>query len=78
MSTRDINEPDLGYADIMERALTGEEKRQRERMLMEEGTTLWRAKKQEEYEQALRDQYEVRFLSHCKITIIFVVININF
>ena len=59
MSTRDINEPDLGYADIMERAQTGEEKRQRERMLMEEGTTLWRAKKQEEYEQELRDQYEV-------------------
>jgi hypothetical protein len=62
MSTRDINEPDLGYADIMERALNGEEKRQRERLLMEEGTTLWRAKKQEEYEQELRDQYEVRSL----------------
>ena len=49
----------LELADIMERAQTGEEKRQRERMLMEEGTTLWRAKKQEEYEQELRDQYEV-------------------
>ena len=49
----------MGYADIMERALTGEEKRQRERMLMEEGTTLWRQKKQEEYDQAVRDQYEV-------------------
>ena len=67
MSTRDINEPDLGYADIMERALTGEEKRQRERMLMEEGTTLWRQKKQEEYDQAVRDQYEVIqfFKSQC-------------
>ena len=60
MSTRDINEPDLGYADIMERALTGQERRQRERVLMEEGTTLWRAKKQEEYEQELRDQFEVK------------------
>ena len=60
MSTRDINEPDLGYADIMERALTGQERRQRERILMDEGTTLWRAKKQEEYEQELRDQFEVK------------------
>ena len=59
MSTRDISEPDLGYADIMERAMTGEQKRQRERMLMEEGTTLWRSKKKEEYAQAIQDQYEV-------------------
>ena len=59
MSTRDINQPDMGYADIIENALTGQERRNRERVLMEEGTTLWRAKKQEEYEQEVRDQYEV-------------------
>ena len=63
MSTRDIgNEPDLGYADIMERALTGEEKRRRERLLMDEGTSLWRQKKQVELDQEIRDQYEVRFI----------------
>ena len=60
MSTRDINEPDLGYADIMERARNGEEKRQRERVVMDEGRQLWRQKKKEEYEQALQDQYEVK------------------
>ena len=60
MSTRDINQPDMGYADIIENALTGQERRNRERVLMEEGTTLWRAKKQEEYEQELRDQFEVK------------------
>ena len=62
MSTRDIDEPDLGYADIIERTLTHEEKRQRERMLMEEGTAMWRVKKKEEYEQALQDQYDVRYM----------------
>ena len=66
MSTRDINQPDMGYADIIENALTGQERRQRERVLMEEGTTLWRAKKQEEYEQELRDQYEVNLYSNSK------------
>ena len=65
MSTRDIgNEPDLGYADIMERALTGEEKRRRERLLMDEGTSLWRQKKQVELDQEIRDQYEVRFICY--------------
>lgn len=59
MSTRDINQPDMGYGDIIENALTGQERRNRERLMMEEGTTLWRAKKQEEYEQEVRDQYEV-------------------
>ena len=67
MSTRDINQPDMGYADIIENALTGQERRNRERVLMEEGTTLWRAKKQEEYEQELRDQYEVSSYSFLKI-----------
>ena len=66
MSTRDINQPDMGYADIIENALTGQERRNRERVLMEEGTTLWRAKKQEEYEQELRDQYEVSSFSFLK------------
>ena len=66
MSTRDINQPDMGYADIIENALTGQERRNRERVLMEEGTTLWRAKKQEEYEQELRDQYEVSSYSFVK------------
>ena len=66
MSTRDINQPDMGYADIIENALTGQERRNRERVLMEEGTTLWRAKKQEEYEQELRDQYEVSSYSFLK------------
>ena len=69
MSTRDINQPDMGYADIIENALTGQERRQRERVLMEEGTTLWRAKKQEEYEQELRDQYEVNLYSNFKVSI---------
>ena len=59
MSSKEITEPDLGYADIMERVMKGEEQRQRERMLMEEGTQLWRAKKKEEYEQAMQDQMDV-------------------
>ena len=49
----------LSYLDMVERNSAEERRRARERVMMEEGTALWKAKKSEELELELRDQEKV-------------------
>ena len=53
----------LSYLDLMERSSNVEEKRQRERLIMDEGLQLWKSKRNEEQEQDYRDKQQVPFYS---------------
>eukprot|EP00096_Caligus_rogercresseyi_P010933 TRINITY_DN4138_c0_g1_i2.p1 TRINITY_DN4138_c0_g1~~TRINITY_DN4138_c0_g1_i2.p1 ORF type:complete len:446 (-),score=86.16 TRINITY_DN4138_c0_g1_i2:459-1796(-) len=57
----------LSYLDMMEKNSAEERRRQRERVIMEEGKALWQAKKHDDLEMELREQDEVRELSRSKI-----------
>ena len=49
----------LSYLDLMERSSNEEEKRQRERLIRDEGTELWKLKRSSEFEQQARDKQQV-------------------
>ena len=49
----------LSYLDMMERSSAEDKRRERERVMMEEGKALWNAKKSEELEMEMRDQEHV-------------------
>eukprot|EP00094_Tigriopus_californicus_P007475 TCALIF_07197-PA protein Name:"Protein of unknown function" AED:0.23 eAED:0.23 QI:0/0.6/0.33/1/0.6/0.5/6/0/258 len=54
------------YVDMMERNSAEERRRQRERIMMEEGKALWRAKKSEDLEMELKEQEQIRELARLK------------
>ncbi len=58
-TTRSADGDSLSYSDMMERNAQEEARRARERQMMEEGKSLWIAKKKEELELELRDQEKV-------------------
>ena len=49
----------LSYLDLMERSSHEEEKRQRERLIRDEGIELWKTKRNTEIEQQVRDKQQV-------------------
>jgi len=57
----------LSYLDQMERSQDDENRRARERVIMDEGRVLWEHKKREEEEMAMKDLHEIRELSKNKI-----------
>ncbi|XP_071746149.1 uncharacterized protein [Lepeophtheirus salmonis] len=57
----------LSYLDMMEKNSAEDRRRQRERVIMEEGKALWQAKKHDDFELELREQEEIRELSRNKI-----------
>jgi DNA-binding MarR family transcriptional regulator len=54
-----IDGDSLSYLDMVERNTNEERRRERERIMMEEGKALWKTKKEEQHELDLRDQEEV-------------------
>ncbi len=54
-----IDGDSLAYLDAMERNSAEEKRRHRERIMMEEGKALWKAKKSEDLELELKEQEEV-------------------
>ena len=57
----------LSYEDRMERREVEEERRAKERQLMEEGRNLWRQKKAEEAEVLFRDVEDVKEFARQKM-----------
>jgi len=57
----------LSYLDMMERSSQEEERRARERQLMEEGKLLYQQKKAEEHDLATRDVEEIKELARLKM-----------
>ena len=55
----DTDKQQLSYVDLMEKHSSEEEKRQRERQIMDEGLELWKSKKQEEDQQQKFSKQEV-------------------
>lgn len=49
----------LSYVDMMERSALEEQRREREKVMMEEGKTLWKAKKEGDLQMELKDQEQV-------------------
>jgi hypothetical protein len=49
----------LSYMDMMERSIVEEKRRQRERIIMQEGQALWQAKKHDQLELEIKEQEEV-------------------
>ena len=54
-----IDGDSISYLDMMERQSAEDQRRARERVMMEEGKAIWRAKKNEELEMELKDQEQV-------------------
>ena len=50
----------LSYLDLIERSTNEEEKRQRERLIADEGIQLWKSKRNTEIEQIEKDKQTVR------------------
>jgi len=57
----------LSYLDMMERNSQEEQRRARERQLMDEGRSMWQTKRAEELELAARDMEEVKEMSRIKM-----------
>merc|ERR1712223_658856 len=57
----------LSYQDMMERNMLEEQRRHRERAIMDEGRALWQAKKREQLEVELKDQIEMREQAHLNL-----------
>jgi len=62
-----IDGDSLSYLDMMERNSAEERRRARERVIMDEGRTLWEQKKKEDLEMDFRDVEEVREMSKMKM-----------
>ena len=59
----------LSYLDMMERNSAEERRRERERVMMEEGKALWKAKKAQELEMEIREQEQVGLYAYKGISV---------